>query len=139
MKIYLRYHRVLSKGVEEGRTDDYVSDCLIGWVEIKKKGTVVESTYAHRYMYLPYDRSQLNFDTYSIYLHSNASNTPNCEDTLTGAITDYSNDSNLQLVYAEVQNNGTEIKWQQHYGGGSAPFTGNYNMTLPAHFTLVKQ
>jgi hypothetical protein len=136
IKIYLRYsknHDVMPDGTE------LIQDCLFGWHEYKRGSTVIESTYANRFMTLPYEDTLSNATT-AIRIGMNP--TGNCSTgskMAKGSIVDYSQAKEIKSVKVTLDATGTIMTWKQSHREGYGFFTGAYGMTLPKEFVLTKQ
>lgn len=138
IKIYLRYKRQVSYAANTGETQDCIFDNLIGWVEYKENGIVVESTYSNRFMNLPYSFFDFPIDSYSILL-SYEKNAGCNSNKLSGFIRDYGHSKERKIVDATLSNNNQTILWKQDHSEFYGVSTGDTGMTLPREFVLIKQ
>lgn len=137
-KIYLRYHREIRMGAEFGLNYDAIQDVLIGWICYTSGGTIIDSNYQNRYMFLPYIANNIFRDSYSFFLtydYKTGCGSP----ILQGAIRDFGHSSQTKNVVVNVSNNGQTFDWSQYHQIGYGAFNGDYGMTLPANFVLNKQ
>jgi hypothetical protein len=135
IKIYLRYsknHDVMPDGTE------VIDDNLWGWHEYKRGSTIIESTYANRFMALPYEDTLSN-ETTAIRLSMNSLTCTTNNRTAKGIITDYLQAKEGKYVKVTLDASSTIMTWKQSHMEGYGAFTGAYGMTLPKEFVLTKQ
>lgn len=138
IKVYLRYHRSVMYATDLGSTSNSIKDELIGWIEYKVGSNIIESTYQNRFMTLNYDYSQIPYDSFSLRLNFKGFNVCS-SNVLTGSIKDFGHSSQLKNVTAQLTNNNTMMHWSQVHSEGYGAFNGDYGMTLPREFILIKQ
>lgn len=133
IRVFLRAQRNTYTGLHS------LEDRLFGWHEYKQSNTVIESTYANRYMTIS------NVDTitkrsFSIWLKMGTDNDCNgIPRTAGGTIRDYLQANETKIVTVKLDATGTIMTWEQRHSEGFGVFTGATGMTLPKEFILIKQ
>lgn len=130
IKIYLRFHR-------DYFADPFtVSDQLYGWLEYKKGSVIIESTYQHRFMNLPYNYEDLQDSLISIRVRTECSINPT---KLRGYVVDIANARQEKNVRAIISADKNTIIWNQYHKEGIGAFGEPTGMTLPRTFVLTRQ
>ncbi len=136
IRIHLRYHEFISYGTDRGINEDRIFDDLVGWIEYKQGNVILESNYSNRYMTLPY--SFVNaFSSFSILLSAPLDSCGT--NKLSGLIKDSNHHEQLKSVECTITNNGTQMLWKQQHLEFYGATNGDYGMTLPREFVLIKQ
>ncbi len=116
-----------------------VLDRLWGWHEFKHGTSIVESNFTHRFMTIPFDKSLVGLNDYSISISLQICNNNTSDNFLVGYIRDSSQAGEIHIVKATLDSTKTIMTWKQNHSAGYGVFSGAYGMTLPSSFVLTKQ